>query len=311
MRPSVPIALSLSLIAEPLLAAPCNMPLAQTHRSGTRIYAAGAGPRSIYFAANVDVNTDGAARSYHPQDPLGNGLALNNIVNALTGAWEADGTRINCAPKRGACFMRYVHAFEGARDSGYALTGAPRIATRHIIPWSRASASDPLKPCLIPSGPYAGHFVSQTSFLVDGSKPECDQARYLDSLAFNAAVLPGGAVWKSQGSQVEVGDLVVMRIPATGRIAYGIIGDSGPAASIGEASVAFVAALRGQSVPANASYRAIKRLALPSGQYLIFPATDPRRAAAGPVTQASIDQRARALFEAWGGEARLANCPVQ
>jgi hypothetical protein len=164
-------------------------------------------------------------------------------------------------------------------------------------------------PCTIQSGPYSGFFVSQTSFIADRSKGECSQERYLDAMTFNAAVLPGGANWTSQGRRAAIGDLVVVRSPTTGRLAYAVLGDAGPRRSLGEASIALVAHLRGQTVAPNASYQQIRRLALQDGQYLIFPGTDIRRSDRGAITQGDIDEAGRRLFDRWGGVARLRSCP--
>src|SRR5687768_13308197 len=176
------------VIQPSVAAAQCGMTLLKRHgTANTAIYEARQGAPSLYFRANVDVNTDGASRSYHPADPRGQSLALNNMGNALTGIWNAQGQRIDCTPRRGACFMRYINTFIAARNAQWNPVGHPRVATRHIIPWRHDPALGRSVPCTIATGPYAGYFVSQTAFEVDTTKPACDQARYLDSLTFNAA----------------------------------------------------------------------------------------------------------------------------
>ena len=307
-RTGVTIAISALLATQQ--AAACNMTFLKQHTdtAHTRIFSAPQGTASIYFRSNLDVNTDGASRSYHPADPRGQSLALNNMGNAMTGIWNARGQPIDCAPRRGACYTRWISTFVAARDANYNPNGHPRIATRHIIPWRRDAATGWQRPCTIDSGPYRGYFVSQTAFIVDAARPECDQARYLDSLVFNAAVLPRGAVWTSGGRRAAVGDLVVVHSPALGRTRYAIVGDSGPANGIGEGTVALAASLRQASVSPTATYREIRALALPDVQYLIFPGTDIRRLASSAVTPAVIDREGARLFEAWGGVARLQQC---
>lgn len=291
-------------------AAQCDMALLKSHvdPARTRIYHAGSGEAALYFRTDLDVNTDGASRSYHPDDPRGRTLALNNMGNAMTGIWDAQGRRIDCAPRRGACFTRWIETFVAARDARYNPAGHPRFASRHIIPWQRDSRLGWSVPCTIASGPYRGYFVSQTAFIVDPARAECDQSRYLDSLAFNAAVLPGAAVWMSQGRRARVGDLVVVHWPARGRTRYAIIGDSGPQAAIGEGTIALAASLRETAVSPTASYAEIRSLAIDDVQYLIFPGTDIRRRITGAVTQAAIDREAAQLFGRWGGTARLGRC---
>lgn len=274
----------------------------------TRIYAATRGAPAVYFRSDLDVNTDGASRSYHPDDPRGQGVALNNIGNAISGIWNAAGQRIDCTPRTRACFTRYINTFTAARDAGWRPSGAPRVATEGIIPWRMDAQLGRRVPCTIASGPYRGYFVSQTAFIADSSRAACDQARYLDSLTFNAAVIPRNALWSSIGRRARVGDVVVVRSPANGQIVYGILGDVGPARSIGEGSIAMAAALRRTTVSPTASYRQIRAMALPDAQYLIFPGAGIRGLVRGAITQADIDREGARLFAKWGGEQRLTRC---
>ena len=51
----------------------------------TTIYSSQTGVAALYFRSNLDVNTDGSPRSYHPDDPWATKrLAYNNMANALT-----------------------------------------------------------------------------------------------------------------------------------------------------------------------------------------------------------------------------------
>lgn len=300
-----------AVMGQPALAASeCGMGLSIRHSDPrqTRIYASPTGVPSIYFHSDVDVNTDGSSRSYHPADPRGRTVALNNIGNAISGIWNARGNRVDCEPRSGACFTRYIDTFVAARDSGWNPVGTPRVETDGMIPWKLDTESGRRVPCTIQSGPYRGFFVSQTSFIVDRSKPECEQSRYLDSLAFRAAVLPKRTAWTSQGARAEKGDLVVVHSPATGRTAFGILGDTGPAKGIGEASVAMAAYLRDRPVSPSATYAEIKALALDGAQYLIFPGEAVRAHIQGALTQEGIDRAVEEVFRRWGGPERMARC---
>lgn len=274
----------------------------------TRIYASGSGLPALYYKADMDVNTDGAARSYHPDDPRAARVALNNMGNAISHIYSSDGRRYDCSPRSGECYQRYISTFEAARDANYKPTGVPRIETENIIPWRIDPQLGWKVPCTIESGPYAGFFVSQTGTIADSDKDVCDQARYLDALAINANVLPGGVDWRSQNTETDKTDLVVTRHLANGRIAYAINGDSGPANKIGEGSVALTAALGGVTLQGNETYTTIKQLALPHVEYLIFPTQDIRRLTNGRFDQADIDRFAEVAFETWGGIARLDAC---
>ena len=128
-----------------------------------------------------------------------------------------------------------MDTYEAAKAANFDPDGHPRIETTGIIPWKHSEALGlPKVPCTIESGPYKGVFVSQTSLLVNDGLAECDQARYVDSFTFNAnRFLPRGAIWKSQGVATDDGDLVVVRDKASGRLAYAVNGDKGPANNLG------------------------------------------------------------------------------
>lgn len=300
--------LALGLSAAPVQAA-CDMTASAGPAVGsTRVKASASGLPALYFHADMDVNTDGAARSYHPRDPRGQTLALNNIANAISAIYDASGQRIDCSPRRGTCFTRYIQTFEAARDARWNPNGHPRVATRHMIPWKHDPALGWSAPCTIASGSFAGYFVSQTSKPADATRGECDQDRYVDSMTIPAIVLPSGVAWRSQGVVADEFDLVAVRDRQSGTLRYAIVGDRGPAGKTGEGSVALTAALRGQVLTGQETYAQIKRLALADVDYLIFPTYDVKRREPGPVTQAKIDRWGAEAFAAWGGETRLAAC---
>lgn len=304
-------AVAFAVVAQPsLAAAQCSMTQLPRHvdPARTRIYAASQGTPSLYFRADLDVNTDGSSRSYHPNDPHGRTLALNNIANAISAIWNGAGQRIDCAPRRGACYTRYIDTFVAARNSDWAVSGHPRVATAGMIPWQHDARLGRRAPCTIQSGPFRGYFVSPTAFVADPSKGECDQARYLDSLAFNAAVLPRNVTWASMDRRARLGDLVAVRSPQSGRVAYAILGDTGPARSIGEGTIALAAALRGESVSPAATYQQVRALALGDVQYLVFAGANIRSLVNGQLTQAAINREGERLLRAWGGAERLAQC---
>lgn len=275
---------------------------------GTPVYAAPAGEPSLYFHGKLNVNTDGASRSYHPNDPRGKTVALNNVGNAITNIYDAKGKKITCSPRSGACFTRFISTFEAARDAQWNPVGHPRIETDGIIPWQTDPQLGRKAPCLIASGPYKGYFVSQTSKPADATRPTCDQARYIDSLAINAIVLPRKTQWASQGHVAEEFKLVAVRDRATGKIAYAIVGDRGPAGSLGEGSIALAAAMTSTVLSGQETYQQIKALARGTVDYVILNAQDIKVLKPGAVTQAKIDEAGKTAFEAWGGIGRLNAC---
>jgi hypothetical protein len=308
------VASAITLIASPALPQACDMALIARHgdRERTQIHASTSGEPAIFFSADLDVNTDGAARSYHPDDPRGTkGIALNNIANAITAIYDAQGRDVTCGDRRGECYELFISTFEAARDSGYDPTGHPTFRTDGIIPWDDDPELGRWAPCRIASGPNAGYFVSQTSLIVDQSADECDQDRYLDALSFNAVVLPRRAGWRSQGIITDGGDVVALLDDETGRLAFGINGDVGPADKIGEGSVALAAELGGAALPERATYREVQELRRLRVHYLIFPNRDVPRMTGGGFTQEDINRLGAAALAAFGGLDRLQDCVRQ
>jgi len=76
----------------------CDMTHVATHPdpAGTRILSSETGVPALYFHADMDVNTDAAARSYHPDDPRGQTKALNSIANPISRIFDATGNDITC-----------------------------------------------------------------------------------------------------------------------------------------------------------------------------------------------------------------------
>jgi len=275
------------IVCSPAFAQPaCNLPGSFTHvtrHDGSRIVRTGDG--ALLFSAPLAVNTDGAPNSYHPGDPWGRRLALNNICNGAN-AILGNGRKLdyrNCP--------QLIAAFEQSKRSGWQ---SPKIQFYAV-----ATANG--RPCIIPAGKYAGYFVSTTSLPADSRKPVCDPRHWLDSNSVPFAIYPGHRNFTSRG--VGTGDLVVIRNPATGRFAYGIIGDRGPAWGLGEVSLAFASDLRG-GAPLPTTRRETYRYGLPNSQVLILSNSNMRE----PYTPERIKAEAEKAFRAWGGAERLQRC---
>ncbi|EGL64342.1 hypothetical protein AGRO_2983 [Agrobacterium sp. ATCC 31749] len=276
----------------------------ETQRPLSSIYKADSRIPSIFYTADMDINTDGSPRSYHPNDPKGETIALNNMGNAINSIHEKFGGKsLGCRPRRGECYERYISTFEAARDSNYDRL-APWITTDGMIPWKYDAKLKRHIPCLVESGSYKGYFVSQTSVRLKNGD-ECDPSIYLDSMKINANVLPRNTHWESQGIVTDGFDLVVV-INASNKIVFGINGDRGP--SIGEVSVALGASMAGVKLKGDETYRQVKKLALANASYLIFPAIDLKRLKGPGFSQSDIDEIGAKTFREWGGLDRLIRC---
>jgi hypothetical protein len=272
------------------------------------VFAATDGLAALYVRSDLDVNTDGTARSYHPMDPHGGSRAFNNMANAITRLVYPSGQEETCKPRRGECYMRFIRAFEAARDANWDMRGTARIETRWIIPWRHDPALGRAVPCTIRDGRFAGYFVSQTSRAFDPARDECDQARYIDSFGLNGVVIPQDARWQSRGVVLDEFDLVAVRSRETGAIRYAIVGDRGPNGKMGEGTIALAASLRDRTLSGSEPYAEIRKLQLGDVDYVFFPTFDARRREPGPVTQEKIDRLGAEAFRQWGGTGRLEAC---
>ncbi|MBB3149772.1 hypothetical protein FHS21_006226 [Phyllobacterium trifolii] len=310
MKSQISAAVALSLCWNSMAAATeCGMNVGWIHNdTGTITYQAPTGVPSLFYTSKMAINTDGNPRSYHPSDPRGERLALNNMGNGIKGIFKRLGGKyIGCTPRRGDCYERYISTFEAARDSNY----NPRtswVTTYGIIPWQRDINLKRDIPCTFQTGKYAGYFISQTAYpLYDGD--ECDARRYLDAMVFNANVLPNETHWESQGIVTDGFDLVAVYDEIRQKVVFGINGDRGPKDSIGEVSVAMAANMQGKSLTGTETYEdGILPLALPQVHYLIFPKVDIKKLKGRDFTQQEINEIGATALDEWGGLERLKAC---
>lgn len=229
----------------------------------------------VSFVANVDVNTDGALKSYHPNDPgnydsgkLDTRLALNTVCNGLN-ILKADGT-VLYGP--GQC-RNVLREYARLRPLGW------RDAAGISVKWFGIAATSPRAPCIdAPSG----FFVSQTARPLDGALPTCDPARWPDALLLSSIVLPYDQSVKNAG--VRLGDVALVREPG-GKMTGALFMDTNNK-RLGEASVKVAKDLRGIAADPN-GYRETLKLKLPKAEYFVFPGT---AAQVGKLTNASEPQ---------------------
>ncbi len=137
-----------------------------------------------------------------------------------------------------------------------------------------------------PGDPYPGFYVSATS-LEDRTKPRTDPRRYVDSGSVPYIVLPPQLLAPKLKDGPRLGDFAIVTNLRTGKQVHAIVADVGPAAKLGEGSIALAAALGVQSSPrAGGSTYGIQYVVYPrSGQRAVLTASqirDDGPAATGP-----------------------------
>jgi hypothetical protein len=197
------------------------------------------GPDALAFVSNYAVNTDGAPRSYHPDDPYGSaGLAINTVCNGVD-VTLADGTAYDYSRCRDL-----VAGFVAARDGAWTSEGGPRVRFYGAATIGGEGYAGHT-PCINTAPPHEGYLVSTTALAADPTKGRCDQARYLDSLELPFITFPGDTDFTGRGMGLR--DLAYVHDPKTGRETFAIVGDQGPAWGLGEGSVKIGKAMTGRT----------------------------------------------------------------
>jgi hypothetical protein len=240
-------------------------------------------PKDIFARIlRMTVDADGSMRSYHPDDPFGEGVcgvqrdtkgravfdgvcSLDNLASGgfrlfrdaqrlkrntiapsedLEGEWRAVWPLIR--DKKLRPFNLGSLTGEKALERYYGFYEKSRRVTAlfndQIIP-----KDDLGYPCRHgPDTPQAGYFISATTLSSKeaGTNDQCTAFSFIDAEHVPFFVLPAGRL-----GQAGVGDVVVgyLRVDGHERLAFGIAADTGPFDQLGEGSVAFNQRLIGKS----------------------------------------------------------------
>ena len=254
-----------------------------------------AGQRKIIlFQTNLRVNTDGSPLSYHPQDPRGRTMALNNICNGI--AVRRVGSEKNL------CFSAFgeaIRVFEKFRDSNFqTMPPGFSITWKNVLATVKENGKD--VPCVFKSGEFKGYFGSLTALRNDltTNRGECDVNDQVNPMTVPALVLAGGQnPMKDFGA--KVGDLLIAFNPRTQLFTSAIIGDTGPADNLGEGSVSLNMKLLGTTTPPTNKQETFQ-LSIENTKVLIAIIPGSRLFnVAKPYTADNINQR----IDAWRAEA--------
>jgi hypothetical protein len=232
-----------------------------------------ASPREFFTTlTRVAIDSDGAGRTYHPEDPLGSG-----VCQKTTGADGKPSLSGICALDQFSSGGAYL--FSGSQKlskSEFVSNWAdmwPRIRDKalksvvlrdaygpdapkdfYFFHWRQRGLTAFFRDNIIPrdregypcrykaaDGPRNGYFISSTTLenKVGPRADGCAPGRYVDSETVPFIVLPKGGFGK-----VRIGDVAIARLKD--RVVYGIVGDAGPATKLGEGSIALNAMLLGK-----------------------------------------------------------------
>ena len=238
------------------------------------------GSKAIAFASQMQVNTDGAPDSYHPDD-----TGITHICNGVS-VGPACTWKASCLPE-----------FKQAKAEHF--RGPTKICFF-------AMATDANGLPIIQGGtdPKPGYFVSTTALHQPGENIRTPQAQ-LDSNTVPFAVIPG--TWQTSGKPgPRLGDFGVAYRRSNGKSAFFVIGDTGPRNKLGEGSVALHQALGNDPFMLRFGVRrARKGIGDRDVLYVVFPnSAQPNLR----LDAASIERFASPLLDRFGGIERLKAC---
>lgn len=201
-------------------------------------------PWAYAFVSRLRLNTDGAGRSYHP---IGTSAgALNTICNGIAvSRRNPNGTRTrisSIAPLTMSAEARcqyILDTFRKSRDNNWAIDQNNFIDFYAIA--HQPTQNQQYRPCIQTSGPNAGFFVSTTAQIRARWGNICEPNRYLDSYTTNYVTVPSNSV-QFANAGISVGQPAAVYTGAVSLDA--VVGDSGNADELGEASIEVHRALR-------------------------------------------------------------------
>ena len=245
---------------------------------------AGAEPRDILArVTRLTVDADGSGRSYHPDDPFGEGVCTISedrggqrvfqgvcaVDSLASGGFRLflDATRLAkiaktpkgpdlaeewkklwplIREKKIRAFNLGAVAGEKALERYYGFHDRTQNLTA-IFNREIIPADGEGYPCRHgATSPHAGYFISATTLSSPqaGVKDSCTSSAFIDAEHVPFFVLPAGRL-----GQAGVGDVVVgyLNVEGQERLAYGIAADTGPFDQFGEGSIAFNQRLLGDT----------------------------------------------------------------
>ncbi|KQU95037.1 hypothetical protein [Devosia sp. Root105] len=253
---------------------------------------------SVVLRAKMNINIDGSARAYHLKNRAGG--ALIHLCNAGE-VFLPDGSRYQGSESNETCTGKFMTDVAAIGAAGWNDPTVGAVRWFGVLGQGRARVGGNTVEGVVPVLQADGFFVSPTA-LIDPHFPPEDQRRYVEPLTVPAGVIRNSTSLTARG--VVVGTFGVAIDPVKNVAVPFIVGDTGP--RVGEGTPALARQVAGLAIDPGVEY---------SHRY--DGVVDTRRVIwvffggngmSPPFTQSSVADAARAAFDAWGGETRLAHC---
>jgi hypothetical protein len=240
-------------------------------------------PRApIFFAVGLHTDTDGSRRSYSVKDPWGEHEAYDNLCNAMHGYCQD-------LPTKAQRLARMALVLKASQDNWPADELARTRLSGNVIVMRNG------RPCALLDGEYLVSATALRKPHIPAAKV-CELDNYADSSTLPTIVIPGGqSALSARG--VAVGDLVAVERPGGTTPIFGVIGDTGDAGKLGEASMAMNQLLLDRPPPTDGA-EVRRGWDVPLAFVIVFPGS--RNAAAPFLDRARIDAAAKPLFDPYG-----------
>lgn len=256
---------------------------------------------SVLLRAKMNINIDGSARAYHPQNRAAG--ALIHLCNAGE-VFLPSGARYQGSESNETCTGKFMTDVAAIAAAGWNDPAVGAVRWFGVLGQGSIEVGGHRVEGVIPVFQADGFFVSPTALIDPGFPPE-DQRRYVEPLTIPAGVIRRTASLTTKG--IVPGTFGVAIDPTEGVAVPFIVGDTGP--RVGEGTPALARQVAGLSIDPDVTYshRYDGVVDTPRVIWVLFGGDK----MSPPFTQGSVADAARSAFEAWGGATRLATCTTR
>jgi hypothetical protein len=250
--------------------------------------------------SKMNINIDGYARAYHPDNAKAG--ALIHLCNAGR-VFLPDGTRYEGSESNTTCTGRFMTDVKRIGQAGWMDASVGAVQWYGILGEGSATIAgnkiDAVKPVVQKDG--SGFYVSPTALADAAIADPAAQARYVNPLHIASAVMPRalarkGVVMGSFGVAYHTGKRIAVPF---------VVGDQGP--RIGEGSVALARQVSGLDLTDDIT-RANRFEGQVDTRDVLWVFFGDTPGTFDSKNESSLMESARAAFERWGGERRLLQC---